>query len=277
MLFGLLFLCLLQYINAYMVFAEFSTTIENPILYMGADYHVGDIPSNATKSLVAMWIGLSPWGHCLYPLNYGVLQPVLTYGASCVKYQPSNPLQWWISGQYINTNLNCHHVPDEFAHACIKYSDKFRNVCPNVGHYIIVQPNEVIRGVIEYHPHKEIWHQVIIRNDIEFVPYDISLNYCSESSAKNAHVNRSTQEQNNAFLVIETYNYSESLTMVFTNILLQIYNPNPSLSCTDILKPLPYPNHLTKCGPIQTISYYNNISTCYVDKCVIYKNITRKY
>jgi hypothetical protein len=41
------------------------------------------------------------------PINNGVLQPVLTWGPTCAPNAPNgNPYaSWWISAQYVNTNL----------------------------------------------------------------------------------------------------------------------------------------------------------------------------
>jgi len=261
----------LQAILCRMVFAEFSTTAEHAIVSMAADYHVGPIPPDATHSVVAAWIGLSPWGHCLHPINYGVLQPVLTYGATCVKYQPPDPYQWWISGQYVNTNLDCHHVPEQFQKQCAKYSDKYRPVCPNVGHYLVIQPGDTLRATIEYQPAKSLWHQFIEYNHAAHWPFDIALDYCSNSSEKNASVYKSPQEQNNAFLVIETYNYSKAVTMRFSNIVLAIRNRNPKLQCQDLLQEQPLPNNGTRCRNVQTTSHADNITICVIPDCIIHK------
>jgi hypothetical protein len=52
-----------------------------------------------------LWPGLQPDGANFLPIDNGVLQPVLTWGASCAPgNQPRAYSTWWISGQYVNTN-----------------------------------------------------------------------------------------------------------------------------------------------------------------------------
>ncbi|KAL1744684.1 hypothetical protein HDZ31DRAFT_38128 [Schizophyllum fasciatum] len=67
------------------------------------------IPEKLAGETLFIWPGIQP-GNALEEANgdpanvgNGVLQPVLTWGPSCAPgTQPDN--QWWISGQYVNTN-----------------------------------------------------------------------------------------------------------------------------------------------------------------------------
>ncbi|KAI5830024.1 hypothetical protein K523DRAFT_240773 [Schizophyllum commune Tattone D] len=67
------------------------------------------VPQKLAGETLFIWPGIQP-GNALSEANgdpagvdNGVLQPVLTWGPSCAPgTQPSD--QWWISGQYVNTN-----------------------------------------------------------------------------------------------------------------------------------------------------------------------------
>jgi hypothetical protein len=51
-----------------------------------------------------LWPGIQPDGKNFYPINNGVLQPVLTWGPSCAPgTQPPAYSTWWVSAQYVNT------------------------------------------------------------------------------------------------------------------------------------------------------------------------------
>ena len=55
-----------------------------------------------------LWPGLQPLrGSANFDaLNNGVLQPVLTWGSTCAPNSPAQSYKsWWISGQYVNTNI----------------------------------------------------------------------------------------------------------------------------------------------------------------------------
>jgi hypothetical protein len=55
-----------------------------------------------------LWPGLQPLRASTNfdALNNGVLQPVLTWGPTCAPGAPSQSYKsWWISGQYVNTNI----------------------------------------------------------------------------------------------------------------------------------------------------------------------------
>jgi hypothetical protein len=59
------------------------------------------------RGTIFLWPGLDPGGSNYYPIDNGVLQPVLTWGPSCAPGYP-NTLEtvynsWLISGQYVNT------------------------------------------------------------------------------------------------------------------------------------------------------------------------------
>eukprot|EP00835_Amoeboradix_gromovi_P001640 NODE_79_length_22985_cov_0.358401.p8 type:complete len:244 gc:universal NODE_79_length_22985_cov_0.358401:12450-13181(+) len=89
----------------------FTDTYLAPYNYFKSTITVPKIPPKEWKTLF-LWPGLQPGGgKNYYPIDNGVLQPVLTYGESCAP----NPLNsnnqtlknyensWWISAQYVNT------------------------------------------------------------------------------------------------------------------------------------------------------------------------------
>jgi hypothetical protein len=61
-------------------------------------------PEPPASGTLFLWPGLQPNGANFEPIDNGVLQPVLTWGASCAPgKQPRAYSSWWISGQYVNT------------------------------------------------------------------------------------------------------------------------------------------------------------------------------
>eukprot|EP00834_Sanchytrium_tribonematis_P006700 NODE_518_length_6556_cov_0.505653.p4 type:complete len:268 gc:universal NODE_518_length_6556_cov_0.505653:6457-5654(-) len=78
-----------------------------PFTYFASTMNVPPLPNKEWETLF-IWPGLQPGGSkTYYPIDNGVLQPVLTYGDSCAP-NPSNASfnldkTWWISGQYVNT------------------------------------------------------------------------------------------------------------------------------------------------------------------------------
>ena len=226
---------------------------------------------NTKDSLIAVWPGLEPWGTCLYPINYGVLQPVLAYGYSCAKYIPKKYNQWWISGQYINTNLNCNHVPKEFSKECEFYYTN--DTCNNVGKYLLVPLNELIYTSLFFDENNGLWNQTIRILDKE-VDFSIKLNYCSKNSDKNTKVIRQQQEQNSAVFFIETYNYSKPIKQEFKNINIQIKlkQSNTSQTCDDILTLNKFNISFHKCSPMITNYINDNILSCFIKKCMIARN-----
>ena len=63
------------------------------------------LPKPPASGTLFLWPGLDPNGANFYPIDNGVLQPVLTWGSSCAPgTQPRAYSTWWISAQYVNTN-----------------------------------------------------------------------------------------------------------------------------------------------------------------------------
>lgn len=250
----------------------FNTQKGISITKFSSEFSVNWIPGT-TNSLIALWPGLEPWGDCFNPINYGVLQPVLAYGYSCAKYIPKNANQWWISGQYINTDLNCKHVPNEFSKECKFYYAGY--TCYNVGEYLLVSLNETIYTSIFFDETSGLWKQSIrIKNKEVF--FSIKLNYCSKSSDRDAKVIRKQQEQNNAVLFIETYNYSKPIRQTFNNLNIQIKieKLNKTQTCNDFLSFGKFNISYHLCSPIITNfeQIDDNILNCYMEKCDIMRN-----
>jgi hypothetical protein len=81
-------------------------TNNNQVVEFRTVMSVPDTP--AAKGTLFLWPGLQPLrGGANYDaLNNGVLQPVLTWGPTCAPNAPAQSYKsWWISGQYVNTNI----------------------------------------------------------------------------------------------------------------------------------------------------------------------------
>lgn len=77
----------------------------NQVVYMETTLIVPPVQTNI--GTIFLWPGLQPGGVNYYPVDNGVLQPVLTWGSSCVPgNQPTPYSTWWISGAYVNTYTN---------------------------------------------------------------------------------------------------------------------------------------------------------------------------
>ncbi|KAJ3325768.1 hypothetical protein HDV06_003538 [Boothiomyces sp. JEL0866] len=90
-------------VNAYW----FTDPVTAPFVYFESTIVVPKLLSSAWDTTF-IWPGLQPLGNSphYYPINNGVLQPVLTYGRSCAPNPSNTPLSlnsWWISAQYVNT------------------------------------------------------------------------------------------------------------------------------------------------------------------------------
>lgn len=95
-----------------------SPSEKNEIIHLETTLHVPTKP-NPIGTLF-LWPGLQPThdGRNFLPIDNGVLQPVLTWGPSCVPgVKPASYSTWWISAQYVNTRghysgyTHCHSGP----------------------------------------------------------------------------------------------------------------------------------------------------------------------
>eukprot|EP00834_Sanchytrium_tribonematis_P004284 NODE_202_length_13094_cov_1.571528.p6 type:complete len:296 gc:universal NODE_202_length_13094_cov_1.571528:7991-7104(-) len=85
----------------------YTDTDAAPFVYFKSTLVVPAIP-DAEWSTLFLWPGLQPNGGKKYlPIDNGVLQPVLTYGASCAPDPTTLNIDysktWWVSAQYVNT------------------------------------------------------------------------------------------------------------------------------------------------------------------------------
>ncbi len=250
---------------------EFDTAQGSPIVYLGSSFIVPNIPETSNpESLIYIWPGVGPQGACYFPINNGVLQPVLTYGTGCAQKEPKNKSQWWISGQYINTEVNCKNVPSAFSTACPNYSANAHPLCQDVGNYMVVQPGQNLDTIIAYNAATQAWNQMI--NGSSKQAYSIKLNYCSINNAPTAVITKQSQEQNRAYLAIETYHYDPSITQVFNNIMLKAnVGNNPSATCSGTFTMAKSPNVQTSCAPMNLVSNQGGILTCEISSCTVYK------
>jgi hypothetical protein len=75
---------------------------DNEIVRMQTTLHVPAKP--AASGTLFLWPGLQPLpgGRDFAPIGNGVLQPVLTWGATCARGAPNDHSAWWIAGHYVN-------------------------------------------------------------------------------------------------------------------------------------------------------------------------------
>jgi len=219
------------------------------------------------KFTVFIWPGLQPDGperKCFYPINNGVLQPVLTFGNSCAPDKPADVEQWWISGQYVNTDLDCKSVPDEFLSVCKDYFD-----CHG-GQFVEVIPGNEIKTNMKYNPGDKSWMETIETDGLTRT-YSIALDYCSEDSKHSTPVTREPQSQTNAILSIETDNYDFPLEQTFTNIVLKIHvGDDGSATCNNTLS-MKETVSASSCTPLEMISNSDGVLTCQVASCTVHK------
>jgi hypothetical protein len=230
------------------------------------------LPPNITpgKFTVFIWPGLQPNGEqrsCFSPIILGVLQPVLTYGNSCAPHKPQNVEQWWISGQYVNTNLDCDHVPNDFAPVC----DDF--VHCHGGDFLTLNPGQEINTSMVYEPSDNSWLQTI-KSGGDTRTYDIALDYCSENSEPTTPVTRDPQAQTNAILSIETKGYNTPLWQSFENIQLKINVGDDQDATCDTTLSVRTTVPSSSCSTLETISNTDGILTCQVESCSICKPTT---
>lgn len=86
---------------------QFSTRSPNQLVGLDTTLIVPAMPP--PSGTLFLWPGIQPdgIGSMDLPINNGVLQSVLTWGPTCAPNAPNNApyASWWISGQYVNTNL----------------------------------------------------------------------------------------------------------------------------------------------------------------------------
>ena len=217
---------------------------------------------------VFLWPGLQPGGsNCFYPINNGVLQPVLSYGTSCAPDRPQNTEQWWISGQYVNRPLfvdKCASIPDGFVSACENYSH-----CHG-GEFLTINPGQQITTSMVYDNTDNSWLQTIEAGG-QTRTYSIALDYCSKTSEPTASVTREPQSQTLAILSIETHGYNTPLEQTYENILLKIQVGDDPMATCDNTVSMSTADPSSFCSSINMISNADGILTCQVDSCTVHK------
>lgn len=91
----------------------------NPIVEFDTTMIVPETP--AASGTLFLWPGLQPLGGGanFAILDNGVLQPVLTWGPTCAPNSPAQSYKsWWISGQYVNTNITSSSANYSQYHDC---------------------------------------------------------------------------------------------------------------------------------------------------------------
>lgn len=272
-----LFLLFTLYNSAYAYNGQsniiFTTDAGNHDIYI-VDFSVDftapeSLPMNtgSGKFTVFIWPGLQPEGSegfCFYPINNGVLQPVLTYGNSCAPDKPQDVDQWWISGQYVNTFLKCNSVPNEFADACDSYAH-----CHG-GQSITINPGQKIETSMDYQSADQSWLQTINAGG-QTTTYSIALNYCSANSNPATPVDMEPQSQTRAILSIETHGYDEPLTQTYENISLKIHVGDDTTATCDNTITVRETISTSSCDSFKMISNSDGILTCQIDSCTVNK------
>jgi hypothetical protein len=83
-------------------FVQLQVSATNQIIALRTILTVPALPAGGGTLFLSP--GLQPGGSNFEPIDNGVLESVLTWGASCAPGSPSPPSgEWWISGQYTNT------------------------------------------------------------------------------------------------------------------------------------------------------------------------------
>lgn len=240
-------------------FVEFSADLTAP----------ESLPENTTPGpfSVFLWPGLQPGGYCFYPINNGVLQPVLSYGTSCAPDKPQNVEQWWISGQYVNKPLyddKCESIPNGFVDACENYAH-----CHG-GESLTINPGQEVTTSMVYQPDDQNWLQTIEAGG-QSQTYSIALNYCSANSQPDSSVNMNPQSQTRAILSVETHGYNAPLEQTFENVLLKIQVGDDTTATCDNTLTINKIDPSSSCTPLIMVSNTDGILTCRVDSCTIQK------
>lgn len=81
---------------------QLAVPIDNEITRLQTTLQVPTKP--AASGTLFLWPGLQPLpgGRNFAPVGSGVLQPVLTWGATCARGAPNDHSAWWIAGHYVN-------------------------------------------------------------------------------------------------------------------------------------------------------------------------------
>jgi hypothetical protein len=228
------------------------------------------LPPNISSGefAVFLWPGLQPGGSgCFYPINNGVLQPVLSYGNSCAPDKPQNTEQWWISGQYVNKPLfddNCKSIPNGFVSACEDYAH-----CHG-GEFLTINPGQEITTSMDLDSDNNNWLQTIEAGG-QTRTYSIALDYCSASSQQTAKVTMEPQAQTLAILSIETHGYNTPLEQTYENIVLKIQVGDDPMATCDNTVTMSTADPSSDCSSINTISNTEGILTCQIDSCTVHK------
>jgi hypothetical protein len=127
----------------------------NRIIKLNTELLVPTLP-NQQQGTIFIWPGLEPNTGKPGKVGLGVLQPVLTFGPSCVSQPPLLPYEsWWITGMYVNVGSN----------------QRFQG-CHN-GDSMQVDEGEWLK--INMYVHNKVWTQNITSSK-KSISYSINLN-----------------------------------------------------------------------------------------------------
>lgn len=128
-------------------------------------------PEPSAEGTMFVWPGLQslPYAENWEPIGNGVLQPVLTWGPTCAptpNEKPPSHSTWWISGQYVNTNVD-EVTPPEYK-GC------------HSGEYITANPGDYLFIDMSLDQNTNTWTQTIT-NQMTNAQTDYSFNLAGQS------------------------------------------------------------------------------------------------
>ncbi|CAF3148315.1 unnamed protein product [Rotaria sp. Silwood2] len=169
-------------------------SVENTNQFVYVETTIIVPPKQAHKGTLFLWPGLQPGGANFYPIDNGVLQPVLTWGPSCAPgTQPAAYSTWWISAQYVNTYGK---LPG--------YTD-----C-NGGRIMSVNPGDQL--CIKFQLRGTDWTQTVTNR--------------ATNMAVTFSINMRGQAQNNLYFIIEQYSSTFVDDVVYLNSSWQFAKPS---------------------------------------------------
>jgi hypothetical protein len=175
----------------------FGTAQENEIIGLTTKLVVP--PEPAHSGTLFLWPGLQPDGAHHFPIDNGVLQPVLTWGPSCAPgKQPKDYSTWWISGQYVNTYG--HYTGYEGCRG---------------GPIMAVNPGDIL--LIQIALSGSMWTQTVL--DLK------------SGKSVGFHISLQKQSQNYAWFSIESHSGPPISDVVFTETTIAFVSPD-TLNCS---------------------------------------------
>ena len=174
---------------------------DNQIVELTTTMVVPDKPP--ASGTLFLWPGLQPLRGAanFSALDNGVLQPVLTWGPTCAPYAPAQSYaSWWISGEYVNTNISTSSPNYAAYHDC------------HGGPGMNVTPGDTLD--MRFALNGTDWTQTVInRRNAQSVSYTINMLGQAQASAE---------------FVIEEYDSKPLADVIFTSSVITFASPAKS-------------------------------------------------